>query len=253
MSEKVALVSGATRGIGRAIAERLLANGRTVVAAARDASALARLADAHPGRVVALAVDLAEPGAAEWLMDEALRAVGKLDELVCAAGIVRYAPAGSVPREDLTVQLEVNLVAPYLMAQRAARHMREHTGGAIVLVSSTLATRPAPDTSAYAASKAALLATMQAFALEFAPRVRVNALLPGVIDTDMIRVQRPSGNAASPAHTRPVEHVLAELTAIHPLGRLGSVDDVAQAAQYLLDASWVTGTALTVDGGLSVR
>jgi 3-oxoacyl-[acyl-carrier protein] reductase len=122
-----------------------------------------------------------------------------------------------------------------------------------VLVSSTLATHPAPDTSAYAASKAALVAAMRSFALEFAPRVRVNALLPGVVDTDMIRVPRPSGNAASPEHTRPVEHVLAELTAIHPLRRLGNVDDVAQAAQYLLDASWVTGTALTVDGGLSVR
>jgi 3-oxoacyl-[acyl-carrier protein] reductase len=249
VSGRVALVSGATRGIGRAIAERLIREGRSVVAVARDGAALAALAEQHPGRVSALAVDLAEPGAAEWAMDEALRIAGRLDELVCAAGIVRYAALGKVSRDDLAAQLEVNLVAPYMMAQRAAVHMRERGAGALLFISSTLGTKPAHDTSAYAASKAGVLAITRSFALEFAPQVRVNALAPGVIDTDMIRVPR----TAKPGEPQFLEEKLEDLRALHLLGRLGSVDDVAQAALYLLDASWVTGTVLTIDGGLSVR
>jgi 3-oxoacyl-[acyl-carrier protein] reductase len=249
VSSRVALVSGATRGIGRAIAERLLAEGRSVVAVARDGAALAALAAQHPGRVSSLAVDLAQPGAAEWAMDEALRIAGHIDELVCAAGIVHYAALGKVARDELARQLEVNLVAPYMMAQRAAVHMRERGGGALLFISSTLGMHAAHDTSAYAASKAGVLAITRSFALEFAPQVRVNALAPGVIDTDMIRVPR----TAKPGEPHFLEQTLEDLRALHLLGRLGSVEDVAQAALYLLDASWVTGTVLTIDGGLSVR
>lgn len=252
MSDKVALVTGATRGIGRAIVERLLAHGRVVVACARDAEALKQLTLAHGQRVLPFAVDLAEEGAGEHAVDEALRMTGRLDELVCAAGIVRYAPVGEVQPGDLAAQLQVNFVAPYLMAQRASLHMRSR-GGAVLFVTSTLAYRPAALTSAYAASKAALVAATRALALELAPSIRVNALAPGVVDTDMIRVPRGEHLSDEAARLRAVERTLEELTQLHPLGRLGHVDDVASAAHFLLDASWITGSVLTVDGGLSVR
>jgi 3-oxoacyl-[acyl-carrier protein] reductase len=154
--------------------------------------------------------------------------------LVNCAGVVRYGSIGTVGRGELVEQLAVNVVAPFLIAQSAARYMTH--GGAIVQVASTLGVRPAPGTAAYAASKAALLSLTRSFAQELAPRgVRVNAVVPGVVDTDMVRGRD-----------------LEALRALHPLGRLGTPGDVAEAVVWLLGAEWVTGAEVVVDGGLLV-
>jgi 3-oxoacyl-[acyl-carrier protein] reductase len=250
MTEPLALVTGATRGIGRAVCEALLAAGRKVVAVGRDAGHLAALTARYGARVVTLEADLAQAGAWSEVLERVER-VGPLTELVASAGIVRYAPVGQVSEADLRAQLELNFLVPYLMSQRVGSAMRARGHGAIVHLASTLAHRPAPDTSAYAASKAALIATTQAFALELAPQVRVNALAPGIVDTDMVRGLRrePSGEGERAALEQEQREGLARL---HPLGRLGTPQEIARAVLYLLDAEWVTGTVLTVDGGISL-
>jgi 3-oxoacyl-[acyl-carrier protein] reductase len=247
-----ALVTGATRGIGRAVVLALLSAGRRVVAVGRDATALSALERAHPGRVVGLAIDLSQPRAAAFAVDEAERVVGPLDELVYAAGIVEYAPALEAGEAALRRQLELNFIAPFTMVQRAGQRMTARGQGAIVAVASTLAFAVAPGTAAYAASKAALVNAMRTFALELAPHVRVNVVAPGVVDTEMVRVPRKPLRADE-NREEAIEAELVALRALHPLQRLGSADEVAEAVLYLLAARWVTGTVLTVDGGLTLR
>jgi 3-oxoacyl-[acyl-carrier protein] reductase len=250
-SEAWSLVTGATRGIGRACVEQLLARGRRVVACGRDRARLSELEQAHPGRLVGLTVDLTVSGAAVGVVEQALQRVGSLGEVVYAAGIVHYAAVGAVDEASLRMQLELNFVAPFLLLQRAGQHMRTQDGGAMVLIASTLAERGAPSTAAYAASKAALVSAARSFARELAPTVRVNVIAPGVVDTDMVRVPRRT-LAPEADRARAVQLQLEQLRALHPLGRLGTPLDVAEAALYLLDAPWVTGSVLTVDGGLTV-
>lgn len=242
-----ALVTGASRGIGRAIAELLLARGRSVIASARDGALLASLEQAHPGRVTTIPCDLAQPGAAAKLIERA-REVGTLHEVVLAAGIARYAAFADVTEQDLRAQLELNFIAPFTLLQHAGRSMAE---GSMVVVASTLAFRTAPTTAAYAASKAALVSAARSAALELAPRVRVNVVAPGVVDTDMVRAPRRALSRGEDAAAL-VAQQLASLRALHPLGRLGTPEEVAEAVLYLLDARWLTGTVLTIDGGLTV-
>lgn len=240
-----ALVTGASRGIGRAVALALAARGAELALSARDDVALAALALQVKGH--ALGCDLQDAAAAEALVERAVRALGGLDALINCAGVVKYQRVGAIAPAALAEQLSVNLVAPFLIAQCAATHMRAASvRGSIVNIASTLGVRPAPDTAAYAASKAGLIATTRAFALELgAHGIRVNAVAPGVIDTDMVRAPRPSGSGN-------VDEQLESLRKLHPLGRLGTPEDVADAVLYLLDAEFVTGTVFTVDGGLLV-
>jgi NAD(P)-dependent dehydrogenase (short-subunit alcohol dehydrogenase family) len=249
-TEALALVTGATRGIGLAVCETLIASGRKVVATGRDARRLSELRARHGERVVTLEADLSLPGAWSELVARAER-VGPVRELVCNAGVVRYAVVGHVSEEELRDQLELDFVVPYLMSQQLGSAMRARGGGSIVHVVSTLGLRPAPETSAYAASKAALIAATRAFALELAPEVRVNAVAPGIVDTDMVRVLRraPQDGESQP---EAVARQLEGFSRLHPLGRLGTPAEIARAVSYLLDAQWVTGTVLTVDGGISL-
>ena len=241
------LVTGASRGIGRAVASALLRDRARVALAVRDPGAVAPLLAASPS-AVAVPVDLLDAAQTESLVDRACAELGGLDALVNCAGIVHYTPLAQLTRAQLLEQLEVNFVAPCVLSQRAALQMRASgQGGAIVHVASTLGVKPAPDTAAYAATKAALISLTQSLALEFGvDRVRVNALAPGVIDTDMIRAAR----SASGTDSLTPEAQLERLRGLHLLQRLGTPADVAEAVLYLLHAEFVTGTVLTVDGGL---
>ena len=251
------LVTGASRGIGRAVVAALAARGARVAAVGRDRKALESVAAADPSRIVPLQADLSVASERDAVVGRALDAIGGIDALVCSAGIARYARVGSLDEDHLREQWRVNLVAPVLLAQEAAAWMKEHGGGAIVQVASTLAVRPAVSTLGYAASKAALVAAARTMALELAPHgIRVNVVAPGVVDTDMarqLRLEPGEPEPVGPARQARVDRQLAALRELHPLGRLGRPEDVVQAILYLMDATWVTGSVVTVDGGLLVQ
>jgi NAD(P)-dependent dehydrogenase (short-subunit alcohol dehydrogenase family) len=159
-----ALVTGASRGIGRAVVDALCATGADVALAVRDVASVPPLVAA---RGTLLSVDLRDEAQTETLVERALTALGGLDVLVNCAGVVHYDFLPGVSRARLMEQLEVNFVAPFVLSQRAAAHMRTAGGGAIVNVASTLGLRPAAQTAAYAASKAALISLTRSLALEF--------------------------------------------------------------------------------------
>ena len=187
-----ALVTGASRGIGLAVARRLHAHGATVALVARASAALSAAQSELVGSV-ALAADLSRAGEPERVVGAAFEALGRLDAVVNCAGMVRYADAFETSNDDLRAQLELNFVAPFVICREVAKRMRDQSGGgAIVNVASTLGLRPAAQTAAYSASKAALLSMTRAFALELGRfGIRVNAVAPGLVDTDMIRELRP--------------------------------------------------------------
>jgi len=254
VSEGTVIVTGATRGIGHATVEAILERGGRVVGIARDSDALAALESQHPNRVRGVAAHLENVDQMVAIAERAREAFGGIDGLVNCAGIARYEPVGAIRPESVDAQLRMNLVAPLLLSQAVADHMRER-GGAIVNVSSTLSERVAPLTAVYAATKAALNALTKSLALELAPHgIRVNAVLPGGVDTAMLRTPRlHPGESLSEAELQErVESQLGALSALHPLGRLGAAAEVAGVIVAALDQEWQTGSLITIDGGLSL-
>jgi NAD(P)-dependent dehydrogenase (short-subunit alcohol dehydrogenase family) len=270
------LLTGASGGIGAAIARALSAEGVRLALVGRDRGALSAVAAscgaagaAHALLVADLSADRDGDGAPA-LADRAAAELCGLDGFVACAGVVEYASVGTISAQSLARQMTVNFSAQFLIAQRAAHHIAQQGGGAMLLIASTLGLAPAPLTAAYAASKAALISAARSLALELGPRaIRVNALALGVVDTDMVRVVRPApaGAAADPGmppdgdmprgeHVVEDESALAAqleaLRRLHPLGRLGRPEDVAESALYLLRTPYVSGTVMLLDGGLSL-
>jgi len=243
------LLTGASRGIGKAIARMLVARGARLAVVGRDRATLAA-AVADGGEHALLVADLTDPNAAPDCVEHAVRALGGLDAFVSCAGVVKYASVADTTPEGLAQQLAVNFSTPFAMARAAPEPLQAAGGGAIVFVASTLGLAPAPLTAAYSASKAALISACKSLALELAAaRIRVNAVAPGVVDTAMVNVLRPG----APGGVEPevaLREQLEALRKLHPLGRLGRPEDIAQSVLYLLAAPYVTGTVLTVDGGL---
>jgi 3-oxoacyl-[acyl-carrier protein] reductase len=250
------LVTGGGSGIGRAVAELLLERGGRVVVVGRRTDPLVSLARDHPERAFPLASDLSDPLARQGLVGRARDLLGGLDGMVCCAGEVLHQPFGHIEERALRSQLEVNLVAPLRLGEEALEVLE--SGGAMVFVSSTLAIRPLATSAAYSAAKAGLSGLMRALAIAGAPRrIRANAVVPGVVDTEMVRVVRTSPGEAAPAveseRRARVEAQLRALAELHPLGRLGTPGEVAEAVVHLLAAQWTTGADLIVDGGLLLR
>lgn len=250
------LVTGASRGIGRAIALRL-SKDTQVIALVRKTDDARTLADASEGRIGSFVLDLADREARARVVATAERSFGPIDALVHAAGLGEHRRLAEVDHAQLDAHLELNVIAGFDLAQSLARSLRERRApGSILFLSSTLAERPAPTTSVYAITKGAVSSMTRALAIELAPdRIRVNALAPGVVDTAMVRAPRLAEGEAMPegdARLAREDAQIAQLAALHPIGRVGTVEEVADAAAFLLHAELATGTILTIDGGLSL-
>lgn len=228
------LVTGGGTGIGAAIAEAVARAGGRVAVAGRREEPLVRLAQRDEG-AVALPCDVADVHARGNLLARAKDALGGLDGFVHCAGLVVHQPFGQIDEQALRDQLEVNLVAPLRLAEQALTTLED--GGAMLFITSTLAQRPVPTSAVYSAAKAGLSSLVRTLAPVAATRgIRVNAISPGIVETDMV-----------------AQRDLESLRLLHPLGRLGQPADVAAAALHLLEASWITGSELVVDGGLLTR
>ena len=241
LTGRVALVTGASRGIGRAIAARLAEQGALVVAAARGDHAQAPVAalTAAGHRAEALSLDVTDAAALEKVPGNIVSRHGRLDILVSNAGITRDQLLMRMKRDDWEAVLATNLTASFVLAQAAMRPMLKQRGGRIIAISSVVGQMGNAGQTNYAASKAGLIGFAKALAREVASRgITVNVIAPGMIETDMTRA------IGAEAH--------AELERQIPLGRLGSVDDVAAAACFLAsdEASYITGHVLAVNGGM---
>ena len=241
LTGKVALVTGASRGIGRAIASRLAEQGATVVAAARGdhASECAAEITARGGKADAITLDVTDAAAVEAAPAGVVARHGRLDILVSNAGITRDQLLMRMKRDDWDAVLATNLTATFLLAQAAMRPMLKQRGGRIVAVSSVVGQMGNAGQANYAASKAGLIGFAKALAREVASRaITVNVVAPGLIETDMTRALH--------------EKAQVDWAAQIPLGRLGGVDDVAAAVCYLAsdEAAYITGHVLAVNGGM---
>jgi 3-oxoacyl-[acyl-carrier protein] reductase len=243
LTNKVALVTGASRGIGKAIAAKLAAQGALVVCAARGdhARATAGEISAAGGRAEAITLDVTDDGAMAKAPGEIVEKHGRLDVVVSNAGITRDQLLMRMKRDDWDAVMATNLTATFLLTQAAIRPMLKQRGGRIIAIGSIVGEIGNAGQANYAASKAGLIGFAKALAREVASRgITVNVIAPGMIDTDMTR-------AIS-------EKVQVDWAAQIPLGRLGSPDDVAAAACYLAsdEAAYITGHVLAVNGGMNM-
>lgn len=240
LAGKTALITGAAHGIGRAIVELFTAQGAVVHGLDRDATGLGQLAASRPG-LLAHACDITDAAAVAQVARE-IAAAGPLHLLVNNAGI-NPAPAAlpDTPPERWDTVLEVNLRGLYLVSRAVIPLLA--VGGAVVNIASILARQGVPGCAAYTASKGAIEALTRAMAKDHAPRLRVNCVSPGAIDTAMFADYL--GRVPDPEAER------RRIAAAIPLGRLGKPGDVAAAVAFLCSdaAAWITGATLVVDGG----
>lgn len=241
MTGRVALVTGASRGIGRAIAMRLAAAGATVIAAARgeNAQGTAQAIIDAGGKAEAVALDVTDQTAIEAALSGLLARHGRIDVLVNNAGVTRDTLLLRMKREDWDTVIQTNLTAAFACSQAVLKPMVKQRAGRIVNITSVVGQSGNAGQANYAASKAGLIGFTKALALEVASRnITVNAVAPGLIDTDMTRA------IAGDAHE--------EWAAKIPLKRLGTADDVASAVLFLAsdEAAYITGHVLAVNGGM---
>jgi len=240
LSNKVAVITGAARGIGRAIAQALAEEGAAVVdnyrASESAAEGVVRGITASGGRALAVRADIGAAGAAQTLFAAAETNFGRVDILVCNAGVAAVMPLADIADADYERVFGVNVRSLVYLLRAAAGSLNDH--GRIVTLSSTIAAYPRSGAALYAASKAAVRALTEVAALELGARgITVNSVLPGLIDTDMI--------AGLPAAHR---EAVAESS---PFGRIGVPDDLTGLVTFLCceESRWITGQSILANGG----
>lgn len=240
---RTAVVTGASRGIGLGIAQRLVDEGARVVLTARKPEALEEAVSALGGPDVALAVagKADDPAHREEVVTRAVETFGSLDLLVNNAGInPAYGPLVDLDLDAARKIVEVNAIGALAWVQAAHRAWMGEHGGSVVNISSVSGVKPAPGISMYGASKAMMISLTESLAVELGPTIRVNAVAPAVVKTQF----------ASALYEGREEEVSSQ----YPLKRLGVPEDVAGAVAFLLsqDADWITGQTLLIDGGVTL-
>jgi len=240
MQGRRALVTGAASGIGRATAELFAAQGARVALLDRDGPALAAACEATGG--VALEVDLLDERALRAAVEQAGQAMGGIDALVNCAGVAGSMPFEAIDRDTWDRFVAINLTAPFLLCQAALPYLRAAADATIVNIASGQALLPsAPGIAAYAATKAGLVALTKALGAELAPRIRVNAVAPGIVDTPMVR-------SVLAGYADPDD---APFVQQYALKRVARASELAEVILFLSSAasSYVTGTVVAADGG----
>lgn len=234
---RIVLVTGGARGVGRGITERFLAAGDTVVTCGREAPSALPAVD---GRVASfIQADVRDAAAVDALFNALREKHGRLDVLVNNAGGSPHAMADKASPRFHEKIIQLNLLAPLLLAQKANALMQAGVGGVIVFIASVSALRPSPGTAAYGAAKAGILSLTQSLAVEWAPKVRVVAVSPGLVQTEQSALHY--GDAAG----------IASVSATVPAGRMATPAEVGEACVWLASpgAAYASGTNLVLHGG----
>lgn len=243
LSGQTAIVTGASRGIGLGIAERVVAEGGRVCITARKQEALdAAVAQLGPDHAIAVAGKADDRAHQAEVVERTLKAFGSIDHLVNNAGINPvYGPLIDIDLDAARKVFEVNCLGALAWTQQVYRGWMKEHGGAVVNVASVAGIRPAPGISFYGASKAMLISLTRDLAVDLGPGIRVNAVAPAVVKTTFA--------------TALYEGKEEEVSAAYPLKRLGEPQDIASVVAFLLsaDSAWMTGQCLVVDGGVLLR
>lgn len=244
LAGKVAIVTGGGSGIGQGIAVDFAREGAKVVIAGRDPKKLDAVAREIGPTCVAHRADVSQARDICSLVEAAIARFGGIHILVNNAAVLQPGTAESHQEEDWDQTFNVNVRGLWLLSRAVLPHMRSAGGGSIINIASVLSMVGARNRVAYSASKGAVLALTRAMALDHAPeKIRVNCICPGIVDTEMV------------ARFAMDENARRQRIAMHPMGRFGQPEDIAQAALFLAsdESAWVTGAAFPIDGGYTAQ
>ncbi len=259
LAGKRTIVTGAGSGIGEAAARLFAAEGATVTCADIDGDAAEAVAAGIGDAALAMTVDVGDPAACEQMVEATVSRFGGIDAVYANAGVAGPGRAGDLELDEWNRVIRINLTGVWLSVKYALPHMIDAGGGSLVLQASVGGVIGVPGIASYAAAKAGVIGLTKQMAVDYGPdNIRVNAICPGTVPTPLVRATYEERGGFSATAGAPADATIDELIDAakvrHPIGRLGTVEDIAQLALHLAsdESAWTTGTAITIDGGMSV-